>query len=174
MKGKKINFQVIFNIFIVITISVLLYFHFQKKESFEGIAGSSFVSRVPKGTIVAYYPPGGDLSKNPVPAGWALCDGNNGTPDLKSKFILGYESGVNNIGATGGTKEETLTSDQMPKHSHSVSIPWRSFARDSGQTGFLTYYDQEGDAGFNTSEAGGNQAHNNMPPYYILAYIMKL
>ena len=113
MKGKKIDFQTLFNIFVVITISVLLYFHFRKKESFEGIAGSSFVSRVPKGTIVAF-------NGTVAPAGWALCNGKNGTPDLKSKFILGYESGANNIGDTAGEKEVTLTPDQIPLHTHGV------------------------------------------------------
>jgi hypothetical protein len=73
---------------VIIIITILLYLHFQKKESFEGITGASFVSRVPKGTIVAYYPPGGDLSKSPIPAGWALCNGGgNGTPDLRGRFI---------------------------------------------------------------------------------------
>jgi len=173
-------------IIFVILFSILFYLHFQKKESFEGIAGSSFVSRVPKGTVVAYYPVGGDLSKNPVPAGWAFCDGTKGTPNLRGRFILGFNPNTNqdtslipnNLGGVGGTEVETLSLEQIPKHSHSVSIPWRSFSRDGGQTGFLTYYDQEGATGFNTSEIGGKdgitQPHNNLPPFYVLVYIMKL
>ena len=42
------------NFIMFILISILFYLYFQKKECFEGIAGTSFVSRVPKGTIVAW------------------------------------------------------------------------------------------------------------------------
>ena len=186
MKGKKINFQTLFNIFIVITIGVLLYFHFRKKESFEGIAGSSFVSRVPKGTVVAYYPVGGDLS---IPAGWAFCDGTKGTPDLRGKFILGYNSTENqdtsripnNLGGVGGTEVETLTEEQMPLHTHGVErtclgggvIGWdtddrlvSAGARDDCRTNNGKRKITEG--------TGKGQPHNNLPPFYVLVYIMKL
>ena len=179
MKGKKIDFQTLFNIFVVITISVLLYFHFRKKESFEGIAGSSFVSRVPKGTIVAF-------NGTVAPAGWALCNGKNGTPDLKSKFILGYESGANNIGDTAGEKEVTLTPDQIPLHTHGVertclgggAIGWdtderlvSSGARENCKTNNGKRKLTEGAGG---QQDGYTKPHNNMPPYYVLAYIIKL
>lgn len=45
---------------------------------------------VPPGTIVAYYPRNGDLKSNPVPSGWVVCDGNNGTPDLRGRFLRMY------------------------------------------------------------------------------------
>jgi len=183
MKGKKINFQTLFNIFVVITISVLLYFHFRKKESFEGIAGSSFVSRVPKGTIVAF-------NGTTAPAGWALCNGENGTPDLKSKFILGYESGANNIGDTGGEKEVTLTPDKMPSHSHSIGVSYGDsggcniglFSKDTLACARLgkindrqTSDDERGNGPMNyINTSGGDNPHNNMPPFYVLAYIIKL
>ena len=82
---------------------ILFYLHFRKKESFEGIAGSSFVSRVPKGTIVAYYPPDGNIKS--IPAGWVACDGEatlSGdikVPDLRGRFISGVDTN-NNIGNT--------------------------------------------------------------------------
>lgn len=56
---------------------------------------------------------------NAVPVGWALCDGANGTPDLKGKFIVGYDpadADYNTISKTGGEKRVTLTVDQLPKH----------------------------------------------------------
>ena len=82
---------------------ILFYLHFRKKESFEGSAGSSFVSRVPKGTIVAYYPPDGNIKS--IPAGWVACDGEatlSGdikVPDLRGRFISGVDTN-NNIGNT--------------------------------------------------------------------------
>lgn len=55
-----------------------------------------------------------------IPRGWHLCDGTHGTKDLRNLFIVGagkkYE-----VGDTGGLDMVTLTSSQMPSHTHSVS-----------------------------------------------------
>lgn len=60
-----------------------------------------------------------------IPAGWALCDGRtvNGktTPDLRGKFIAGYDPSIsdyNTIGNTGGTASTTIS---LPQHGHSAS-----------------------------------------------------
>ena len=138
---------------------------------------------LPKGTIVAY-----NLSS--APKGWTLCDGSNGSPDLRNKFILG--GGYRGVGTTGGEENVALTEGQMPYHYHSVTstgnLNLRSYA---GK--FITYnndgftvpdgynatwrpLDKWGDISVsgNTDYKGGNQAHNNMPPYYVLTYIMKI
>jgi microcystin-dependent protein len=53
-----------------------------------------------------------------VPAGWYLCDGTNGTPDLRDRFIV--SSGLNyNVGASGGSDTKTLTTNELPAHTHS-------------------------------------------------------
>lgn len=52
-----------------------------------------------------------------IPDGWQLCDGTNGTPDLRDKFIAGA-GGAYAVGATGGANEVTLSSAQMPSHGH--------------------------------------------------------
>lgn len=75
---------------------------------------------MPSGLIVMWS--GAD-----VPAGWKLCNGQNSTPDLRNRFILG--SGSRSIGATGGTTAVTLTVDNLPKHSHNITI-----SPDSGHT----------------------------------------
>jgi len=164
-------------IIFVILFAILFYLHFQKKESFEGIAGSSFVSRVPKGTIVAYYPPGGDLSKNPVPVGWHVCDGTQDTPDLRGRFIRGYDPGRSNniIGSTGGEEQVTLSLEQIPSHTHGISqalvgVPsgWAKYG-DGGEQ--ATTVDNTGSAG---GKDGITQPHDNLPPFYVLVYIMKL
>ena len=180
MKGKKIDFQTLFNIFVVITISVLLYFHFRKKESFEGIAGSSFVSRVPKGTVVAYYPVRGDLS---IPAGWAFCDGTIGTPDLRGKFIWGYNPKenqdtsrwYNTFGGFGGEEQVTLSLEQIPSHTHGMGT---SITDGAGIAKFVAHGSWDVTYKYNTESTGGRdgvtQPHNNLPPFYVLVYIMKL
>lgn len=57
-----------------------------------------------------------------IPSGWALCDGNNGTPDLRNKFIVGAESDSENTtypnvgpGATGGSADAIVVT-----HNHGV------------------------------------------------------
>ena len=68
-----------------------------------------------KGVIVMW-----SGSADNIPEGWALCDGTNGTPDLRDRFIVGAGREYA-VGATGGAKEVTLTTAQMPKHSHTGS-----------------------------------------------------
>lgn len=114
-----------------------------------------------KGIIVAF-------NGTTPPTGWAFCDGKNGTPDLRDKFILG-KGDKSKISDTGGEAEVTLTIDQMPSHTH--DIPNISqFDRHCG--------DSSGCAGGSvvgiSNATGGGKPHNNMPPYYVLAYIIKL
>ena len=86
MKDQNI-ILLIFAILILLLFCLFFHLYFQK-ESFEGIAGTSFVSRVPKGTICAYYPPNYQSGQVITPpAGWALCNGQPGTPDLRGRFI---------------------------------------------------------------------------------------
>ncbi|CAE6749034.1 hypothetical protein R69927_02076 [Paraburkholderia domus] len=93
---------------------------------------------LPKGVIMMFCSAGGTA----VPAGWALCDGTNGTPDLRNRFILAGD--LNSFGKQGGqkvsgdlgsltfpvttdngtlnlsieTEKTVLSVDQMPSHSH--------------------------------------------------------
>lgn len=53
-----------------------------------------------------------------IPAGYQLCDGTNGTIDLRDKFIIGAGS-TYAVGATGGAATVTLTTAQLPVHTHS-------------------------------------------------------
>ena len=145
-----------------------------------------------------------------APSGWALCNGLtvNGykTPDLRGRFIVGYDNGVadyNNPGDlstkgttgsvdVGGKKEVVLTEAQMPRHNHTM--------QDAGihTHGYYDRYnnlrrcDQDNERNCNdltdsyrtTQPAGlhkhtinyngSSQAHENRPPYYTLAYIMRV
>lgn len=73
----------------------------------------AFQDILPKGAIIMWS---GSVSS--IPNGWALCDGNNGTPDLRNRFIVGA-GGEYAVGDTGGAKEVTLTVDEIPAHTHS-------------------------------------------------------
>lgn len=71
---------------------------------------------------INFFPSGGIVMWNGsalnIPSGWALCDGTNGTPDLRDRFIVG--AGRNySPNAIGGADSVSLTQGQMPSHSHS-------------------------------------------------------
>ncbi|MEH6405778.1 MAG: hypothetical protein V7767_00710 [Leeuwenhoekiella sp.] len=133
---------------------------------------------------------------NAIPAGWKLCDGQNGTPDLSGKFIVGYDAAdpdYNAVGKNGGTRAVTLTEQQMPSHNHNgnVSIPPHKHtlpgnvigASGNGSNALTnknntgsTIVNETGSSGYQqasltTISKGGGQSHENRPPYFTLAYI---
>ncbi len=124
---------------------------------------------LPKGVIVAW-------SGSTPPAGWTLCDGQNGTPDLRGRFILGYGqgSGLSNrdLNATGGVETVTLTVDQMPSHTHQYWDTRNAVA--SGNTFASGAWNNNTVSPGPSAATGGSQAHENMPPFYVLAWIYKL
>lgn len=117
--------------------------------------------------------------------GWALCDGKNGTPDLRDRFVIGA-GGAYAVGATGGAASatpavtvgaHTLTTGQMPYHSHDNGIIGNYYNGWSAHSGDGSL--QQGSTG--GAGGGGSHAHSAsakelslLPPYYALCYIMKL
>jgi microcystin-dependent protein len=72
---------------------------------------------IPCGIIVMWN--GTDIA---IPAGWSLCNGSNGTPDLRDRFVVGAGNGSQyQLKSTGGADSVTLSRSQMPKHNHSGS-----------------------------------------------------
>ena len=76
-----------------------------------GGAGSS----VPSGGIIIW-----SGSAGAIPSGWYLCDGNNGTPNLRGKFVVGYDNndGDFDVNDTGGSKDAVIVSHN---HNHNLS-----------------------------------------------------
>ena len=124
---------------------------------------------MPKGGIIAWS---GD--ENAVPLTWALCNGQNGTPDLRGRFILGVGqgAGLTNRGRnqTGGAEKHTLTIGEIPAHSHS-GVP--AYGHNCFKGGKCSGHHLI-NGWKRTDNEGGNQPHNIMPPFFVLAYIMKL
>jgi len=107
------------------------------------------------GTIVLWS---GSIAS--IPAGWTLCDGTAGTPDLRDRFIVGAGT-TYNPDATGGAANHNhaFTGD-----GHIHSIP--------GGVQISSGFDLE--AGTSSDPATGTTDNgSSLPPYYALAYIMK-
>lgn len=77
----------------------------------QGRTGSD--AKFPRGVIVAF-------NGNNPPKGWAICNGSNGTPDLRGRFILASSS-RRRVGSKGGTEKVKLSVNQLPSHNHSMS-----------------------------------------------------
>jgi microcystin-dependent protein len=86
------------------------------------ISSTTFVGNgtIPVGGIIMWS---GSIAS--IPAGWALCDGSSGTPDLRSKFIIGASTvGPYTVGASGGST--TIEASNLPKHAHYIVDPGHS------------------------------------------------
>ena len=127
---------------------------------------------VPIGGIIMWS---GEATK--LPSGWFLCNGSNGTPDLRNRFVVGAGTGSSSypVGKTGGAEKVTLKKDEIPSHSHMFSSAGASFAgalrTDRNwfyYTGATSYTNT-----LTTATAGSGQAHENLPPYYALCFIMR-
>lgn len=130
------------------------------------MSGSTIASSVPAPgimpdeslTVGAIIMWSGTLSS--IPEGWQLCDGTNGTPDLRGRFVMGVSSGEN-PGATGGATTHTHTGSTSSS-SHSIWIDDNSGGSD--------YW---GAPNYHTHSITMNSS-DNLPPYFKIAYIMKI
>lgn len=144
------------------------------------------------------------------PAGWAFCDGalmpiseNDalftliGTtyggdgqetfalPDLRGRLPI-HQGGGFTLGQNGGVEEVTLTTNQIPAHTHPLlcaasggtpnSNPQGGYWGPSDQTQYSTAAGtvQMGNPNITAAPAGGSQPHSNFMPYLCIQYIISL
>ena len=151
---------------------------------------------VPKGCVIIWSGPA-----NKIPKSWALCDGNNGTPDLKNRFIYGGESTLDITKPDtlkGGTSNKTLTVANLPPHTH------RGRTNDGGAYTYLITVARDNNKGDSSAYLAfrryfkgleplkvSHSGHSHtlttdggdgcigapfeiIPPYYKMCYIIKL
>jgi hypothetical protein len=129
---------------------------------------------VPSGGIIMWS---GAIAN--IPTGWALCDGSNGTPDLRDKFVMGAGS-TYAVAATGGSKDAVVVShshnvtDPGHTHTYGASNNWGSGSANSFDARNLgSYTTGNSPTGISVDTEGVSGTNANLPPYYALAYIMK-
>jgi hypothetical protein len=186
----KINiFEEIIKLILIIFIIILIITIFFNKENFGGalqdsdsvgdvavnnltIAGS--IDIFPAGIVAAW-------SGTTPPTGWVLCDGKNGSPDLTNRFIFGQGQGpglsARKLGDNGGEETHLLALNEIAGHNHffnsEKSIINGLTNISGGGRNWVSAFTTATGSDF-TGVTGGNMPHNNMPPYYVLAYIMKV
>lgn len=168
------------------------------KESYSAKKSSSMLTvndnfqlstiEFPHGVIMSYYPP--DPASIKAPEGWSLCDGSNGTPNLRGRFILGHRTGEDNFNTISGADTKNIKIENIPPHEHSIHVQ-------GGRCNWINSGNQVGnhqnlqipacpDKGSGTSfkeddviqtdhsldQLGIAQA--NSPPYYVMVYVMKI
>jgi len=145
------------------------------------LTGTSLGSYVPVGGIIMFN---GTITG--LPANWKVCDGNNGTPDLAGSFILGTAT-QGEITDTGGSADaivvahtHTGTTDDPGTHTHTLQLQFAGPSDITTGTGgpvngsANTGADGDHTHDFTTASTGVSGTGANLPPYYKLAYIMRI
>jgi hypothetical protein len=112
-------------------------------------------------------------------AGWAICNGNNGTKNRMGRVPVGYDpsrADYNTPGKTGGAESVVLTVDQMPAHSHNfAAVGYNGLILGNSQTAVGRVYNLSyGEWGAFMTNTGNDQAHENRPPFIVTLFIQKL
>ena len=162
-------------------------------NTLDGINTAGNFGLFPSGGIIMWS---GSIAS--IPAGWFLCDGTNGTPNLQDRFVVSTGS-TYGVGDIGGAAFVSLTEAMLPSHTHFVSLFTNTtgahahtlnlYAANSdvaggeisgeradtflGSRNTLTSGSHFHSVSGNTLATGSGSAHENRPPYYALAYIMK-
>lgn len=146
------------------------------------------------------------------PRGWSLCDGqllpissnsalfsllgifyggngqtNFALPDLRGRFPMHFGNGPGlssrSIGQRSGNETHTLIQNEIPRHSHGMSVT-AAVGNQTSPVGGVPATANDGESNYssateglstnNTLNAGGGNAHNNMPPFLVINFSIAL
>lgn len=145
------------------------------KHTSEDVAGT-----IPIGGIIMWS---GNITN--IPQGWALCNGKNNTPDLRNRFIMGAGD-QRWPGEKGGNKTVTLNPGQLPAHSHGAGsltlsntniamwIKANNNTLSNSNNIKSGVYSSSTTISGNTAPSGNGNPIEILPPYYALAFIMRI
>ena len=112
---------------------------------------------------------------------WGVGDGSTtfNLPDLRDRTVIGSSPGslgssvpsVRNVGDSGGEEAHTLTTPEIPSHSHSYSLPGQNFS--GAASGVHNVVSSLSPSTPNTGSTGGGGAHNNMQPFAVALWVIK-
>lgn len=110
-----------------------------------------------------------------IPAGFAFCDGQNGTPDLRDRFVVCAQQDDGGVAranpdGTGLTQSGGDSSHRhgffTDGHDHYIMQAFNAASGTAGSVG--TFHTEE------SYDSGTTEYETTIPPFYALAYIMKL
>jgi len=140
---------------------------------------------LPKGAIIMWS---GSWDSESIPKGFVLCNGNNGQPvngvtipDLRGRFIVGGDGSDSDFNTPGsvdsqgnprGSKTHTLTINEMPSHQHTYQHVYEETGevRHDGSDSIWHIKNET----YHTGNQGGGQPFKHLPPYYVLAFLIKV
>jgi len=140
------------------------------------VATTAYVANnaIPSGGIIIW-----SGSSSAIPSGWYLCNGSNGTPDLRNRFVVGAGS-TYAVGNTGGSADAIVVSHTHsvtdPGHSHTIGFQNHTIDQNAGSAGLVkqgTSNTSTQTTGISISSTGASGTNANLPPYYALCYIQK-
>lgn len=139
---------------------------------------------IPPGTVIMWQDP------DNIPAGWVICDGSNGTPDLLDRFVKCDTTS----GEVGGQHTLTLAQEQLPPHTHTGTTStdgdhthdYRAYPS-GAHTQDVNSWQPWGDGDYtqtttedgahehtlDVEQTGGGESIDNRPPFYELLFIMR-
>lgn len=125
---------------------------------------------VPVGGIIMWS---GTIST--IPLNWRLCNGQNGTPDLRDRFIVGASQDEGGIAKTNITTDLTISGGSkdaiVVSHTHGYDKPtYLGTAETPAPAGAVSRATDSA----TTDSAGESGVNKNLPPYYALAFIMRI
>jgi hypothetical protein len=151
MMSKDFKTGFLVGVVVTVVIAIILSQTVWKREGFQTAALSTMTDLYGRDFNIVAFPRGMILmwsgSVTEIPRGWALCDGTNGTPDLRGRFVLGANAETGQaLGSSGGASSQSLSGTTGGR-----ILQWSS-----------------------TRSGGLGSTIPTMPPFYSLAYIMKV
>lgn len=103
-----------------------------------------------------------------------ICNGQNGTMNIRQRYVVGYDNDFNTIGETFGNSSYNLTISQLPSHRHEYADYTPVFSTFSLLPGLVQYCKQLSIVNRNTYYTGGDSQIDNRPSSIVVNFIQRV